>query len=172
MLIRPENKNDFDAIYQLVKTAFETAEMSDGHEQDFVNTLRQTGRCVPELSLVAQRDSQLIGHIMLSKTCIHTDAGDVGALLLGPVAVPLELRKQGIGSELIRTALQKAKELGFASIFLAGNPAYYTRFGFVPAHRFNIRCSMDIPEHLLDCIMACELTPGALADTPGTVDLT
>lgn len=172
MIIRPENQNDFDTIYQLVKTAFETAHRSDGHEQDFVNSLRGCGNYIPELSLVAERDGQIIGHIMLSKTYIQTDSGRAETLLLAPVAVAIEHRNKKIGAELILTAMQKAKDMGFTSVFLAGNPAYYTRFGFVPTFRYGITCNVDVPPELLDHIMVCPLTPDAMTGAAGVVKLT
>ena len=64
MTIRQATPEDFDAIYSLVKTAFQTAKVSDGGEQDFVLKLRK-GSYIPELELVAEEDGVLIGHIML-----------------------------------------------------------------------------------------------------------
>ena len=63
MTIRQAKPEDFDAIYSLVKTAFQTAKVSDGDEQDFVLKLRK-GHYIPELELVAEEDGVLIGHIM------------------------------------------------------------------------------------------------------------
>ena len=60
MTIRQATPEDFDAIYSLVKTAFQTAKVSDGDEQDFVLKLRK-GRYIPELELVAEEDGVLIG---------------------------------------------------------------------------------------------------------------
>lgn len=171
MIIRQENKDDYSTIYELVRTAFETAEMSDGHEQDFVNTLRDGDKYVPELALVAEMDNRIVGHIMLSKTCVENDGDKYEALLLGPVAVVLEYRNQKIGTKLIVTAMEKAKEMGFEAIFLAGNRAFYSRFGFVPAIRYGIKCALEIPEELIENIMVCELCPQALDGVTGIVDL-
>ena len=56
--IRQENKNDYEEIYNVVKTAFETAEHSDGNEQDLVVALRNSDSFIPELSLVAIKDNK------------------------------------------------------------------------------------------------------------------
>ncbi len=70
MIIRRETPEEYGQIYDLVKIAFQTAKVSDGKEQDFVNQLRASGSYVPELALVAEENGKLIGHIMLSKAFI------------------------------------------------------------------------------------------------------
>ena len=104
MTIRQATPKDFDAIYSLVKTAFQTAKVSDGGEQDFVLKLRK-GRYIPELELVAEEDGVLIGHIMLTGASIRENGGCFGTLLLAPLSVALEWRAKGIGAALIREAL-------------------------------------------------------------------
>ena len=58
--IRQENKNDYDEVYKLIRTAFETAEHSDGNEQDLVVALRNSDSFIPELSLVAVKDNKVV----------------------------------------------------------------------------------------------------------------
>jgi predicted N-acetyltransferase YhbS len=170
MLLRQECSSDYSAIYQLVKTAFETAEVSDGHEQDLVNTLRGSEKYIPELALVAECDAKMVGYIMLTRTAVVNDSGRFEVLYLAPVAVALGYRNQRVGTELIQTAMKKAVELGFGAVFLAGNPAYYARFGFVPTIRYGIKCSIEIPEELNENIMVCELSPQALDGISGIVE--
>ncbi|WP_439711746.1 GNAT family N-acetyltransferase [Eubacterium callanderi] len=67
MVIRQETEKDYDEVYAVVKAAFERAEHSDGNEQDLVAALRKGGAFVPELSLVAQKDGRIVGHILLTK---------------------------------------------------------------------------------------------------------
>ena len=112
MTIRQATPEDFDAIYSLVKTAFQTAKVSDGGEQDFVLKLRK-GSYIPELELVAEEDGVLIGHIMLTGASIRENGGCFGTLLLAPLSVALEWRAKGIGTALIREALAKAAALAF-----------------------------------------------------------
>jgi predicted N-acetyltransferase YhbS len=172
MNIRPENKTEYDIIYQLVKTAFETARMKEGDEQDFVDRLRASGNYIPELALVAEEDGKMIGHIMLTRTYVESENGKFEALLLGPLSVLLEHREKGVGSKLARTSLSLARDMGFKAVFLAGNRAYYSRFGFVPALRYGIKCNIEVPEELIENIMACELVPNALEGVHGTVKMT
>lgn len=67
MIIRRETSEEFPRIYALVKTAFQTAKVADGNEQDFVSQLRAGGGYIPELALVAEENGSLIGHIMLTR---------------------------------------------------------------------------------------------------------
>lgn len=67
MLIRQETGSDFDAVYTIVQEAFAAAEHSDGNEQDLVTELRGSAAFIPELSLVAETDGKLAGHIMFTR---------------------------------------------------------------------------------------------------------
>ena len=66
MTIRPAQAGDYSEIYSLVQTAFATAKVSDGTEQDFVLELRRRDTYRPELELAAEENRQLIGHILLT----------------------------------------------------------------------------------------------------------
>ena len=156
MTIRQATPKDFDAIYSLVKTAFQTAKVSDGGEQDFVLKLRK-GSYIP--------DGVLIGHIMLTGASIRENSGCFGTLLLAPLSVALEWRAKGIGAALIREALAKAAALGHSSAVLIGDPGYYGRFGFHSA------ASISYPGVPGEYTLACELTPGALRNISGAIAL-
>ena len=90
----------------------------------------------------------------------------VTSLALAPVAVVPEQQKKGIGSQLIRTALKKAKEIGFQSIIVLGHPDYYPKFGFKPASLWNIRAPFEVPNEIF---MALELTENSLENVQGVV---
>ena len=68
LIIRQEKSSEFQYIYDFVRVAFETAKVSNGKEQDFVNRLRASDRYIPELALVAEKNAKIVGHIMLTKT--------------------------------------------------------------------------------------------------------
>ncbi len=61
MVIRQENEQDYEEVYQVVKAAFESGEHSDGNEQDLVTALRGSSAFIPELSLVAEVDGRIVG---------------------------------------------------------------------------------------------------------------
>lgn len=77
------------------------------------------------LSLVAELDGKVIGHILMTAT-----AGPERALALAPLAIQPTYRDMQIGTELVRHALRLARERGWKSVFVYGQPDYYCRFGF------------------------------------------
>ena len=166
MLIRPEQPSDFAAIRDLVKTAFATAKVSNGDEQGFLDRLRASDGYIPQLAMVAEDDSGLVGQITLTQTSITTANGPRPLLLLGPICVVLERRRSGLGSRLIGEALDRARQLGHAAVILVGNPAYYGRFGFRPAIAFGVANANGIPDQY---VMALELVAGGLANAAGSI---
>ncbi|MGE5532316.1 MAG: GNAT family N-acetyltransferase [Bacteroidota bacterium] len=167
MTIRPERPEDFPQIYELVKRAFETAAVSNGDEQNLVNRLRAGGDYIPDLTLVAEEDGEVIGHIMITHKAINGGSGQFPTLYVAPLSVALEHRKQGVGSRLMHESLRLARELGHKSVVLVGDPAYYHRFGFTTAAQSGIANSNGIPD---EYVMVCELIPGALAGLSGVID--
>ncbi|MDD3043438.1 MAG: N-acetyltransferase [Methanosarcinaceae archaeon] len=165
MIIRKENPNDFEKIYELVKVAFQTANVSAGTEQELVNDLRNSDKYIPELALIAEEDGRLIGHIMLTKTHITREDEKYETLLLAPISVALEYRNKGIGSNLVKHSFTLAKSMGYTSVVLVGDPDYYNRFGFKKSSDFGI-VYKGIPE---EYVLACELTKNALIDIRGEI---
>ena len=162
--IRQARAADYDSVYAFVKTAFETAKVSDGTEQDFVLDLRKGGS-VPELELLAEENGVLIGHILLTKASIRRDGTAFDTLLLAPLSVTQDRRQHGIGAALVREALGRAAAMGYASVVLVGDPAYYGRFGFRAA------APVAYPGVPGEYTLACELVPGALSGVAGDVIL-
>ncbi len=126
ILIRSEKSTDIEAIEQVTIEAFEGKWYSDQTEHLVINRLREAG--VMSLSLVAELDGRVVGHVAFSAVTI--DGEDKGWYGLGPVSVLPEIQKQGIGSKLIREGLSQIKEKGAKGCVLEGDPAYYQRFGF------------------------------------------
>ena len=81
--IRKEKKEDYEKIYNVIKTAFQTAEHCDGNEQDLVNDLRNRDGYIPELSLVALSEGKVVGYIMFTKILINNNE----EIALAPLAV-------------------------------------------------------------------------------------
>ena len=169
MKIRPERREEFPLLYEFVRTAFATAKVSDGTEQDFVDRLRAGSGYLPALALVAEEDGALLGHIMFTETRIRLAAGgERTILLLAPLAVALEHRGRGIGSALVREGFRIAREMGYGAVALCGDPAYYGRFGFrESAGTYGI----VQPGMEARYCLACELVPSALGDAAGELDL-
>lgn len=150
ILIRPETPRDYEPIYELVQKSFAQAKHCDGNEQDLVVKLRNSPAFIPELSLVAEEDGQIIGYIMFSKLKI----GGTVQLAVAPLAVLPRCRNRGIGGRLIKTGHQIARNLGYEFAVLLGYPEYYRRFGYLPASTFGIKCPFDVPD---ECFMALNL---------------
>lgn len=103
-------------------------------EAGIVDAVRETDAFVPELSLAAEDGGRVVGHVLVS----YFEVESRPVLQLGPIAVVPERQGEGIGSALMRAAIQKADELLEPLILLEGNPAYYGRFGFRPASRLGL----------------------------------
>lgn len=126
MLIRPETTNDHAAITQVTLAAF-TGKFSDNPtEHLIVKGLREAGAL--SLSLVAEMDGRVVGHVAFSAVTI--DGMDKGWYGLGPISVQPDLQKQGIGSKLIQAGLARIRAMGAKGCVLLGDPNYYHRFGF------------------------------------------
>lgn len=167
LIIRKEILSDYDRVIELTAKAFETMPFSDGNEDKLVENLHKANTFIPELSLVAELDRQLVGHILFTPMVIDNGQQQFQSLVLGPVSVLPEFQKQGIGGQLMLAGHQKAKELGFQSVILIGHPEYYPRFGYKPASRWGIKTLIPLPSD--DVFMAVELTEGALTGVSGMV---
>lgn len=123
LLIQPESWDDADGIRAVHLAAFPTSA-----EADLVRMLHEDFDS--EVSVVAKSGDRVVGHVILSRMEVSGDGRTYRALGLGPVAVLPELQRQGIGSALIKRALERAEALGEELVFLVGEPEYYRRFGF------------------------------------------
>lgn len=145
MIIRQENADDIDAVYEVVKKAFEQAEHTNHDEQNLVNRLRRSEHFIPELSLVAEENGTIIGHILFTKL----NVGETIQLSLAPLAVLPEWQGKGIGGKLIVAGHEKARELGYEYSILVGHAAYYPRFGYFPASRIGVTAPFEVPDENL-----------------------
>jgi putative acetyltransferase len=116
--VRDESPGDWKPVYQVISSAF--GRLS---EAELVKELREAGDSV--ISLVADDDGRIVGHVLLSKM-----EAPFPALALAPVSVIPARQRSGIGSTLIRRAVSKVRDEDWAAIFVLGDPNYYERFGF------------------------------------------
>ena len=165
--IRQETVEDYEKVFELITAAFQDEEYTDHREQYLVERLRKSVAFVTELSLVAEINGRLVGHILLSKITIRNEKETYGSLALAPVSVAKNYRKQGIGGDLIKKAHKKAYELGFDSVILLGHADYYPRFGYQSASKFGIRLPFDAPD---ENFMALELRKDGLKSVSGRVE--
>lgn len=126
MVIRDETGADASAITEVTLAAFKTLEISSHTEQFIVSALRAAGALT--ISLVAELDGRVIGHIAFSP--LGMSDGTRNWYGLGPVSVLPEYQRQGVGKALIQEGLTRLKKLGGQGCCLVGHPDYYRKFGF------------------------------------------
>lgn len=131
MIIRRERRGDDKAIFAVQARAF-----GRDVEAQLVDDLRASDAWVPQLSLVALDDADIVGHVVCSRGRLEPGAHAV--LGLGPIGVDPDRQGDGIGSALMHAVLGAADALGDAIVALLGNPAYYGRFGFAPSRTYDI----------------------------------
>ena len=141
MIIREEQTQDYNEIKELVRLAFESAEHSDGNEYNLVDMLRKSDGFVKPLTLVAEDNGELVGHILFTEVQV----GDHIGLALAPLSVLPKAQGKGIGTMLMNEAHDLAKTLGYGFSIVLGSEKYYPRVGYLPAVDFGIIPPFDVP---------------------------
>jgi putative acetyltransferase len=159
VIIRGEEPRDAAAVRRVNELAF-----GQPTEANLVEALRDSGAVL--LSLVAEVEREVVGHILFSPVVIDGPNGRFGAAGLGPMAVVPERQRTGLGGRLVRSGLDRLHHARVEAVVVVGHPAYYPRFGFVPASRFGIRWEHPVSD---GAFMAAELRGGALAGHAGVV---
>ena len=159
MHIRLEQEADRHQIRIINTSAFETTA-----EADLVDVLRQSD--IPLISLVAEEENQLIGHILFSPVSLAEQAHAPTIAGLAPMAVLPAWQGKGVGSRLVTEGLKYCAEAGYVAVVVLGHPDYYPRFGFVPASRFNIKSEYEVPDEVF---MLKELKEAALSGIQGVI---
>lgn len=126
ILIRSETNADVSAINEVTIAAFKTLEISNQTEQFIIKALRAANALT--ISLVAELDGRIVGHIAFSPVTISD--GTKNWYGLGPVSVLPEFQRQGIGKALIQEGLSRLKDMNARGCCLVGHPDYYRQFGF------------------------------------------
>lgn len=126
VVIRDENPNDICAIAEVTVEAFKTLELSSKTEHFIISALRAAKALA--VSLVAEKDGRIIGHIAFSPVTLSD--GTPNWYGLGPVSVLPEHQRKGIGKGLIDEGLLRLKKLKAQGCCLVGHPEYYKKFGF------------------------------------------
>ena len=152
--VRQETSDDIRAIDVVHLSAFE-----GDNEVALIDSLRGSSSFIPQLSLAAEFNGRIVGHILLTKVRLLRDSGGLDILALAPMAVVPSQSHRGIGSELVKTALEKAKSMGYKAVVVAGHPEYYQRLGFSPASHWGMHTNLSVSN---DAITAIELDEGAL----------
>lgn len=161
MIIRTEEFKDYNEVYRLNFEAFNSRE----DESKLIERIRSSKFFVPELSIVAEVEEEIVGHILLSKAEIVDKDVKHEVIVLAPIAVKPSLQKRGIGGELIREGLARCRKLGYSLVLLIGHPEYYPKFGFKPARKHGIELrQFEVSDNVF---MVYELIEGSLKTING-----
>nr|MDT0663145.1 N-acetyltransferase [Micromonospora sp. DSM 115978] len=148
--LRPEGPADAAAVRRVLTAAFARPGVAVPDEVALVEALRDTDAWLPDLAMVAEEGDaggatagddisgygEVVGYALLTR--VRVVPGAFPALALGPVAVLPGRQRRGYGSAVVWAALDAAAELGERLVVVLGDPAWYERFGFVPASRFGL----------------------------------
>ncbi|WP_145592609.1 GNAT family N-acetyltransferase [Yersinia bercovieri] len=158
MLIRIEIPVDAPGIDALLRHSFESND-----EAELVQQLREDGLLT--LGIVATDDEGgVVGYAAFSP--VEVGGEDRQWVALAPLAVDESLRRQGLAEKLVYEGLDSLNEFGYAAVVVLGDPAYYQRFGFVPAARHQLSCRWPGTE---EAFQVYALAEDALTDADGEV---
>lgn len=156
VIVRAEAPEDVKAIDVVNLSAFQGEA-----EARLVSAIRKSADFIPDLSLVAELNGRIVGHLLLSKVKLQSTADSRPVLALGPMSVVPSQSHRGIGSILIQAAISRARDMRYTAIVVAGQPEYYERFDFKPASTWKLSSNLRLPD---DGLTAMELVPGTLKD--------
>jgi putative acetyltransferase len=159
--IRQEKATDYLEIRRVNDLAF-----GQPNEGLLVDKLRMNPDFIDKLSIVADSNNKIIGHILFFPIKIRNGTTMYDSLALAPMSVLPKYQHQGIGGQLINKGIETAKRLGFKSVIVLGHKNYYPRFGFASTSKWDINPPFDLPD---DVFMAIELVPDGLKHVSGIV---
>ncbi|QSG08951.1 GNAT family N-acetyltransferase [Halapricum desulfuricans] len=158
--IEPAATADRETIHAVLAAAF-----GDETEAELVDVLREEGTLREDCSVLARVDGEPTGFAAVSDADLP-DAPGVDVAVIGPVGVVPDRQGEGIGSELVRTAMRCCVRAGCAAVVLEGDPAFYERFGFEPASTYGLESDLDPPPGAFQ-VWPCR--PGALEGVSGEI---
>lgn len=123
--IRPQRDGERDAVRAVLISSF-----GGNLVADLADSLRNAPAGAHGVSLVAEDEGQVVGHVQLSRSWVDAPQQLVEVLVLSPLGVIPSHQRRGIGGQLVSAAMAEATRLGAPLVFLEGSPAYYRRFGF------------------------------------------
>lgn len=167
-IIRSEQPKDYRETENLIREAFWNVYHPGCSEHYVMHLLRGDPAFIPELNFVMEQNGRLIGQNVFAKTVIDADDGrTIPVLMMGPICITPELKRQGYGKKLLDYSLEQATKLGYGAVLFEGNIAFYGKSGFRYASEFGIRYH-DLPDDADASFFLCkELIPGYLDGITG-----
>ncbi|NDJ20623.1 GNAT family N-acetyltransferase [Nostoc sp. B(2019)] len=140
MNIRCETLLDYPAIAEVNTLAF-----GQENEAKLVEEIRHSDRYISELSLIAEVEGIVVGHILFSYIDLVGEE-TLQVLGLAPLAVSPQFQRQGIGSKLVEAGLERANVRGEPMVIVLGHPHFYPRFGFKPSVDYQVKSPFPVPK--------------------------
>ena len=167
MKTRLSTESDRTAIDGIYTSAFGQGQ---GREiVELVNDLLDDETAKPLLSLVADTEGKLVGHILFTVARLQPEDQEVSVRILAPLAVSSNFQGEGVGGVLIREGLKQLVASGVDLVFVLGHPGYYPKFGFQPAGLLGFEAPYPIPSKHADAWMVHELKAGVIGNIEGWV---
>ena len=155
--IRAELPADAAGIHAVNEQAF-----GQPMEANLVDTLRKT--CDTAVSLVAEDDGVIVGHILFTPVVVETRSGPVAGMGLAPMAVLPDRQRKGIGSRLVAGGVEILRSRQCPFVVVVGHPEYYPRFGFERASQHGLESQWNVPD---EAFMVLVLDPDAMSGVSG-----
>ena len=157
IVLRPELPAEAPAVRLVVNDAFGSRGAVVG---ELVDRLRTSPDWIDGLSFVAAEDQAIVGHVLFTRGLLDAPRQLVEVLVLSPMSVRASHQHRGIGSALVRYALERLAERPEPVVFLEGDPAFYWRFGFVAGGLLRFRRpSLRIPESAFQALPLAGYAP-------------
>lgn len=139
MVIRNEKPEDYRVVEEMIKKAFWNLSVPGCNEHYFAHQVRKSADYIPELDFVMEENGQIIGHILYVKAkFIATDGTEKNILSFGPFTIHPDYQRKGYGRKLLNHSLEVAKEMGYDTVAIYGNPENYACYGFKNCKRYNV----------------------------------
>ena len=162
MLIRNEKPEDYRTVEELIKRTFWNLSVPGCNEHYLVHQIRKSEEYIPELDFVLEEDGKIIGHIIYVKAKLIADDGTEKEILsFGPFTIHPDYQRKGYGRKLLYHSFEVAREMGYDTVAIWGNPENYACYGFKNCKRFHVCLEENI---FPVALMVKEFEEGILAD--------
>ncbi len=159
-LIRLETAADYRAVENLTREAFWNQYVPGCTEHYLVNQMRSHPDFVQELAFVLERNHEIVGNIMYTRSRLVSETGEEKQILtFGPISILPGYQRRGYGKALIEHSFDIARSMGYDTVVILGDPGNYVSRGFKSGKKYNICFPGDI---FAFALLVKELTPGAL----------
>ena len=168
VLIREEVTNDFPKISEvIISDKYREWKDINFNEWTLVNRIRESNYYINKLSLIAEVEGEIVGHIMFTPIRIIDNKTSFNSLRLAPLSIHKNYHKKGIGKQLANYGLGVAEKLNYESVIAIGHPEYFPNLGFMKASNWNIYSQKHLRN---EPVFALELVENALAKVKGQIE--